>query len=455
MNRRLTNTAALWLAVLIFGPAQAQTVSTLSDDFDAAGGVSVGPDGNIYVANFGDFLSNANGTTVYRITPEGVRTVFATGFNGASGHAWNSQDVLFQSNIAGNRIDQVTLAGQRSVFTSVGISGPVGVAIDSSDNVFVANCGNNTIRRITPQGSSTQFAASALFNCPNGLTIDDNDNLYTANFGNGNVLKITPQGVVSLLATTPASSFRPGGGNGHLTFANGVLYVASNASSQIFEVTLDGQMRLIAGDGSRGHQDGPAEQASFSFPNGIAASADGRRLYLNESVSTQGVVLNGNTFPLTPNRVRVIELQAAGIDINPGLNGSWFNAATSGQGIFIDVFPDIPLVFMAWFTYDTSQAPDGSEAVIGDPNHRWVTAQGPFEGDTANLQITLTTGGLFDDPATTGNTTVGTIALSFQDCSNGTLGYNFTDAGLSGNIPLTRIANDNVGLCEQIVSGEL
>ncbi len=139
--------------------------------------------------------------------------------------------------------------------------------------------------------------------------------------------------------------------------------------------------------------------------------------------------------------------------INPGLNGSWFNAATSGQGIFIDVFPDIPLVFMAWFTYDTSQAPDGATAVVGDPNHRWVTAQGPFADDTADLQITLTTGGLFDDPAPTSNQSVGTITLRFTDCSNGTLEYNFPDLGLSGSIPLTRIANDNVALCETIASG--
>ncbi len=146
---------------------------------------------------------------------------------------------------------------------------------------------------------------------------------------------------------------------------------------------------------------------------------------------------------------------SSAIPFNAGLNGSWFNAGTSGQGIFLEVFPDIPLIFIAWFTYDTSQAPDGAVAVIGHPNHRWLTAQGGFDGTTAVLDVTLTTGGLFDDPAPTSNSesgSYGTITISFQDCANGTMEYDLPGLGLSGSIPLTRIANDNVSLCEQIVT---
>ena len=45
----------------------------------AVGGVTVDLVGNIYVADFGD--------TVWKITPEGKRDVFASGFYGASGNA--------------------------------------------------------------------------------------------------------------------------------------------------------------------------------------------------------------------------------------------------------------------------------------------------------------------------------------------------------------------------------
>ncbi|MBT8063291.1 MAG: hypothetical protein HKO64_05525, partial [Xanthomonadales bacterium] len=58
-----------WLALV--SHSQAQQVSTLVPNINASGGVSVGPDGNIYVADFGQFLSNANRTTDYRVTPQG------------------------------------------------------------------------------------------------------------------------------------------------------------------------------------------------------------------------------------------------------------------------------------------------------------------------------------------------------------------------------------------------
>ena len=44
----------------------------------------------------------------------------------------------------------------------------------------------------------------------------------------------------------------------------------------------------------------------------------------------------------------------------------------------------------------------------------------------------------------------GTITLTFADCENGTLAYNFPGAGLSGTIPLSRVAPDNVSLCERL-----
>ncbi len=90
-------------------------------------------------------------------------------------------------------------------------------------------------------------------------------------------------------------------------------------------------------------------------------------------------------------------------------------------------------------------------AQVGDENHRWLTAQGPFAGNTATLDVTLTTGGLFDDPQPTDNSemgTYGTMTLTFTDCKNGTVDYNLTAIGLSGSVPIQRLAEDNVEFCE-------
>ena len=65
--------------------------------------------------------------------------------------------------------------------------------------------------------------------------------------------------------------------------------------------------------------------------------------------------------------------------------------------------------------------------------------------------MTLTTGGLFDDPQEVTNSepgTQGTMTLTFTDCKTGTVDYNFTAIGLSGTVPIQRLANDNVALCE-------
>jgi hypothetical protein len=137
--------------------------------------------------------------------------------------------------------------------------------------------------------------------------------------------------------------------------------------------------------------------------------------------------------------------------INAGLNDAWYNPETNGQGFFIIVFPDIQEIFMAWFTYETERPPTNVEAILGEPGHRWLTAQGPYDGDTATLQIYVTKGGVFDsatpvaeaDPAGDG-----TLTLEFADCANGLLTYEITSLGISGEIPIQRIAPDNIPLCE-------
>jgi hypothetical protein len=137
----------------------------------------------------------------------------------------------------------------------------------------------------------------------------------------------------------------------------------------------------------------------------------------------------------------------AEFQINPGLSGAWFNPETSGQGFVLEVFPDIKQVFMAWFTYNTTQPGQGTQAEVGDPAHRWLTAQGPYEGNTANLSVFLTTGGIFDDSSPVTNTPEGTITLTFQDCTAGTVDYSLTAAAASGSMSISRPANDNVALC--------
>ena len=296
-QRNTITTVILFLAYLAAPVSIGQTVVTLTTNLNASGGVSVDTSGDIYVADFGIFLNNANGTNVYKVLRDGSFSVFATGLRGASGNDFDSQGNLFQSNIAVGDVSKIDTAGNVSFFASANLFAPVGIAIAAGDTVFVAECGAGWIVRITPNGVSSIFTPSSLLNCPNGLTMDDDGNLYTCNFDNGWVVKITPDGTASNFAEIP------GGRNGHLTFANGRLYVVGRCANQIFEVELDGTVNLLAGTGARGNDDGPALQATFNLSNGIAASPDGDTLYINDAVSLHGDCV---TTPLNPVIVRMI-----------------------------------------------------------------------------------------------------------------------------------------------------
>ena len=260
------------------------TVETFSDVLNGgSGGMSVDPDGNVYVADFGETLGSPGklGDKVFKITPEGVASIYATGMVSASGNELDDAGVLYQSNIAGGFIAKIETDGSWTVFAQQGIQGPVGIVIDDEGSLLVANCGNNTIQKVTIDGTSTLFAQSALLRCPNGITKDDDGNFYVANFGNGRVLKITPAGLVTSLAIVP------GNNNGHLTYHDGDLYVVARARHQIYKVTLDGQVSLFAGTGQRGRHDGPASTATFSFPNDIVVGPDGS-FYVNDVVPHTG-----------------------------------------------------------------------------------------------------------------------------------------------------------------------
>ncbi len=148
-------------------------------------------------------------------------------------------------------------------------------------------------------------------------------------------------------------------------------------------------------------------------------------------------------------------LSAQAFQINAGLNDAWFNLTTAGQGFLITVFPDRKEVFLAWFTYDTERPPEDVAAMLGEPGHRWLTAQGPYDGDTANLTIFMTEGGVFDaavPAASTDPAGDGTMTLEFADCTEGLVNYEITSLGISGAIPIQRITQDNVPLCEALAN---
>lgn len=176
----------------------------------------------------------------------------------------------------------------------------------------------------------------------------------------------------------------------------------------------------------------------------------------NHFISTFGLGEDGSVY-LAGHTSGIFLLSDGPVDpepeftINAGLNDTWYNRATPGQGFFITVFPGTGRVFLAWFSYETERPPANVQAILGEPGHRWLTALGPYAGNTAVLDIELTQGGVFDmsQPAPT-RSSDGTIILEFQDCNTGTVSYDITSVDRQGEIPIERIALDNVPACEAL-----
>lgn len=137
-----------------------------------------------------------------------------------------------------------------------------------------------------------------------------------------------------------------------------------------------------------------------------------------------------------------------GFTIHAGLNDAWFNPATDGQGFFITVLPNCKTVFLGWFTFDTERPDESVPWTLGDPGHRWFTAQGEFNGAHADLALHNTVGGVFDsDEPEVSHDPYGALLLEFEDCNSGQVTYDIPSLGLSGTIPIQRVVDDNVHRC--------
>jgi len=162
---------------------------------------------------------------------------------------------------------------------------------------------------------------------------------------------------------------------------------------------------------------------------------------------TQRVTLDGD-------RTVAVEFERP-VAINPGFSDAWYDPTTAGQGFFVTVFAEIGEIFVAWFTYDAERPPEDVAAIIGEPGHRWLTAQGAYAGSRAELTLYRTEGGVFDaaePPAETGPAGIGTLTLDFEDCRAGRAFYDIPGLGLTGSIPIQRIVEDNVALCEALAA---
>ncbi len=148
------------------------------------------------------FAADGGSSNIYKFTPNGIQTTFASEAGFPLGLVFDGSDNLFESDYVGGNIYKFTRNGTRTTFAS-GLVRPLGLALDSSGNLFVVNhgnSGNSNILKFAPDGSQSVFASG--FSDPQGLLFDSIGNLFVADQGAANViLKFAPDGSQTIFAS--------------------------------------------------------------------------------------------------------------------------------------------------------------------------------------------------------------------------------------------------------------
>jgi sugar lactone lactonase YvrE len=185
-----------------------------------------------------------------------------------------------------------TIAGDGS---PVALSDPFGVAVARDGTIYFTDAGeNNRIQKISPEGNLSTLAgskegfsdgagAAASFNSPSSLAIDNDGNLFVADTGNDRIRKVTTEGQVTTIAGDGTAGYKDGpagqaqfnGPIGVAVDARGNVYVADSYNDRIRMIAVDGQVTTIAGKGGPGYADGDRASAMFDTPCGIVVAKDG------------------------------------------------------------------------------------------------------------------------------------------------------------------------------------
>ena len=277
------------------------------------------------------YVADTNG--IWKVTPAGTKSIFASGLIGASNLAFDKSGNLFALDRPSKTLYKFTPAGARSTFATFNmLSVPSGLAFDSKGNLFVGELVSGVIFKFTDQGIRTNFASGAggssglafdhngdLFvsasnsvlkytpaalrttfvtglNGPFGLAFDSKGLLFVSDKPIGTILSFTPGGVASppfgLGITDPAGLAFDGKGN---------LYVANTTGNSILKFTPAGNRTTFATGFNN-----PSYLAFEPAPTKLRNLSTRGLVQAGEDVLIGGFIVGGNALINNPVVVRAI-----------------------------------------------------------------------------------------------------------------------------------------------------
>lgn len=352
------------------------TIASKSSGLKSPYGVAVTPNGNVYVVERNNHL-------VRLFRPDGTSAVLAGSgrpdFVDGTGAAAAFKDpmgitfdaALYVSDSGNHAIRRVTLDGIVTTIAGGGSPGlldavgraakfhqPVGLAVDAGGQILVADSLNNRIRRIAKDGTVTSIAggamsgpkyddgpaATATFHHPEDVAVDG-EVTYVADTQNNAVRKLDRGTVSTVIAgpKTPDDANADDGRTGDPKIFKkpagidldeaGDLIVSDTRNRVLRKISLrstPATMSLIAGTGKNGSTDGPALEAEFRTPAGVAVAgavfvadpSDESLRIICPEVRLTGLLLGGK--PVAGSEVRLF-----GTGFVPGRTKVTFNGVAA------------------------------------------------------------------------------------------------------------------------------
>ncbi|HUA63908.1 MAG TPA: hypothetical protein VML19_34490 [Verrucomicrobiae bacterium] len=201
--------------------------------------------------------------------------------------------------VAGN--SRPGFSGDGGPAVSARLNAPYGIALDSNGNLYIADSLNNRVRVVSPAGIINTFAGNGYIGYPGafgdgglatnanlqlplGVAVDKSNNVYIADTGNNCIREVTTNGVIQTIAGDGYASYF---GDTDLALraefnhpadvaldTNGNIYIADTSNGLIREVTVStGIINVFAGSTSTlgySGDNGPATSAGLIEPYAIA-----------------------------------------------------------------------------------------------------------------------------------------------------------------------------------------
>ncbi|GEM_PF-1329492 len=268
------------LTILLFTlalTAHSQVVTTLldSDSIDIDDAIVLDAQGNLYGSHY-------MGTNVYKITPQGEVSIFATGFNTPNGLAFDGEGNLVVADHQGERLYKLSPTGE--FLDTIPVGFPSGLLKDiNSDTVFVTSYNQSRVLKLAPDGSLHEWLSGAPLNGVVGMCQDEMGRLYLGNFDDRRIHRWNGSSL-EYIATVPAPTVSVNKWLGFICYANGSIWATSLNAHRVYEVfpSFQDSTRLVSGGDTAGHDDGPVAEARFEQPNGIFPSKTGDTIYVTE-----------------------------------------------------------------------------------------------------------------------------------------------------------------------------